>query len=103
MVKNERLKAEYQKQLIKSGADVPRTNVIGEYGQINSAFSDNRVMINQSISFPTVYSNQKSVLREEWRSGVLNVAVKELDLKRQVSQVFYSISTARQEKIASAK
>lgn len=90
-VKNDRLKAEYQKQLVKSGADIPRTNVIGEYGQINSAFSDNRLMVNQSISFPTVYSNQKSLLREEWRAGVLNVAVKELDLKKQVSQVFYSI------------
>jgi cobalt-zinc-cadmium resistance protein CzcA len=65
--------------------------VIGEYGQINSAFSDNRIMINQSMSFPTVYSNQKSVLREEWKSGVLNVAVKELELKKQVSQVFFSI------------
>jgi len=97
-VKNERLKAEYQQQLIKSGANIPQTTVIGEYGQINSAFSDNRFVINQNINFPSVYSNQKSVLREEWRSSVLNVAVKEVDLKRQVSQVYFMLTYLQQKK-----
>ena len=91
LVKNQRLKAEYQQQLIKTGANVPRTNVIGEYGQINSAYSDNRLVINQNLSFPTVYTHQKSVLKEEWRSSVLNVAVKVLELERQVSQVYYTL------------
>ncbi len=91
LVKNERLKSEYQKQLIKTAANAPQTMVTGEYGQINSRFYDNRFVVNQSVNFPTVYSNQKSVLREEWRSSVLNVAVKELELKRQVMQVFFSL------------
>ncbi|MBK5279985.1 MAG: CusA/CzcA family heavy metal efflux RND transporter [Bacteroidia bacterium] len=91
LVKNERLKAEYQKQLIKTAINPTLTNFVGEYGQINSSFSDNRFAINQTLSFPTVYKNQKSVLKEEWRSEVLNVAVKELELKRQVSQVFNAL------------
>ncbi len=90
-VKNERLKAEYQQQLIKTAADAPKTTVVGEYGQINSRYNDNRISIGQSLSFPTVYAQQKSVLKEEWRSSVLNVAVKELELKKQVSQVFYAL------------
>jgi len=98
LVKNERLKAEYQKQLIKSGANLPQTTVTGEYGQINSSFSDNRFVINQNISFPSVYSNQKSVLREEWKSSMLNVALKEVDLKRQVSQVYYMLAYLQQKK-----
>jgi heavy metal efflux system protein len=98
LVKNERLKAEYQKQLIKSGANLPQTNVIGEYGQINSALSDNRFVINQNINFPSVYSNQKSVLREEWRSSMLNVAVKEAELTRNVSQVYYTLAFLQKKK-----
>ncbi len=97
-VKHERLKAEYQEQLIKSGANIPQTNVIGEYGKINSNFSDNRFVINQSINFPSVYSNQKSVLKEEWKSSVLNVAVKEAELKRQVSQAYYLLAYLNQKK-----
>ena len=98
LVKNERLKAEYQQQLIKSGANLPKTTVSGEYGQINSSFSDNRFVINQNINFPSVYSNQKSVLREEWRSSLLNVAIKEVELKQQVSQVYYMLTYLEQKK-----
>ena len=98
LVKNERLKAEYQNQLIKSGANLPKTSISGEYGQINSRFYDNRLVINQNINFPSVYSNQKSVLREEWRSSLLNVAVKEVELKRHVSQVFYMLTYLLQKK-----
>ncbi|MEQ9412682.1 MAG: efflux RND transporter permease subunit, partial [Cyclobacteriaceae bacterium] len=98
MVKNERLMAEYQKQLIKSGVNIPQTTVMGEYGQINSSFSDNRLVINQNLNFPTVYSNQKSVLKEEWKSSVLNVAVKEIELKKQVSQAYYMLTYLLQKK-----
>lgn len=97
-VKNERLKSEYQKQLIKTAINIPQTTVMGEYGQINSALSDNRLVINQNINFPTVYSNQKSLLKEEWKSSVLNIAVKESELKRQVSQVFYLLAYMQQKK-----
>ncbi|MFZ1807168.1 MAG: CusA/CzcA family heavy metal efflux RND transporter [Cyclobacteriaceae bacterium] len=98
MVKNGRLMAEYQKQLIKSGINIPQTTLMGEYGQINSAFSDNRFVINQNINFPTVYSNQKSVLKEEWKGSVLNVAVKEIELKKQVSQAYYMLAYLLQKK-----
>jgi len=98
LVRNERLKAEYQKQLIKSGTSISQTMVIGEYGQINSSFYDNRFVVNQNINFPSVYANQKSVLREEWRSSLLNVTLKETDLKRQVSQVYYMLTFLQQKK-----
>lgn len=98
MVKNERLITDYQKRLIKSGINIPQTTVIGEYGQINSGFSDNRFVINQNINFPTVYSNQKSVLKEEWKSSVLNIAVKEAELKKQVSQAYYMLAYLLQKK-----
>ncbi|MEQ8424550.1 MAG: CusA/CzcA family heavy metal efflux RND transporter, partial [Cyclobacteriaceae bacterium] len=98
LVKNERLKAEYQKQLIRSGINIPQTSVMAKYGQINSSFSDNRLAINQNLNFPTVYSNQKSVLKEEWKSSVLSVAVKEIELKKQVSQAYFTLAYLMQKK-----
>ncbi len=90
-VKNERLRAEYRQQLIKTGKSIPATNVFGEFGQINSFYVDTKLGVSQTISFPKVYASQKSLLTEEWKSSVLNVNVKELILKKQVAQVFYNL------------
>lgn len=90
-VKNERLKNRYQEALVRSGANLPNTAVTADIGQINSVYTDTRFAITQSFNFPTVYSRQKEVLRQEWKKSVLNTAVKEAELKRQVSQVFYAI------------
>jgi len=89
-IKNERLKSDYQKKLIKTAASIPQTNVMGEYGQINSAFYDNRLSVTQSFNFPTVYLNQKRLLNEEWKSSVLSVSLKEADTKKLVREIFYA-------------
>jgi cobalt-zinc-cadmium resistance protein CzcA len=90
-VKNERLKAEYQKQLIKSATNIPQTNITGQFGQVNSIYTDKLLGISQGFSFPTVYANQKALLNEEWKSSVLSIAVKEAELKKQVTQVYYTL------------
>ena len=90
-VKNERLKADYQKQLIKTAANLPPTSLTGEYGQINSFFNDNRFGVAQSFNFPTVYSRQKQVYTEEWKASTLIVSVKEAELKKEVTQLFYAL------------
>lgn len=89
-VKNEKLRVEYQNKLVKSGANVPQTMINGEYGQINSSYYDNRIGVSQNFNFPTVYSNQKSILKEEWRSSLFSLSLKEADMKRNVSLVFYN-------------
>jgi len=88
-VKNEKLNAEYQKKLKAAAVDIPQTNLIGEYGQFNSFYKDTKFGISQGISFPTVYAKQKSLQNENYKSRVLNIAVKEAELKKQVSEVFY--------------
>ena len=88
-VKNEMLNAEYQKKLKSTAVDIPQTNLTGEYGQINSIYKDTKFGISQSISFPTVYAKQKSLQNETYKSSVLNIAVKEAELKKQVSEIFY--------------
>jgi cobalt-zinc-cadmium resistance protein CzcA len=94
--KNEQLRAEYYQDLIKSGTITPSTNVFGEYGQINSFYSDTRLGISQTINFPKVYTTQKAFLSEEWKSSVLSIGVKEAQLKKQVSEVFYNLIYLKQ-------
>lgn len=89
-VKNEKLKADYQKKLIQTGANIPQTMVNAEYGQINSIYNDTRFGVYQSLSFPTVYSYQKSALKSLWKSSNISVDLKEVELKKQVRQTFYT-------------
>ena len=91
VLKNEKLRTEYQQKLIKSSVNIPATNILGEYGQINSSYSDIRLGLSQNISFPKVYKRQKELLTEEWKSSVLNLGIQELKLKRLIGQVFYSL------------
>lgn len=90
LVKNEKLKTEYQKKLIKTAASIPQTNIVGQYGQINSYFYDNSIAVSQSFNFPTVYVNQKKLLTEEWKTSVLTSSLKEADTRKMVRQVFYT-------------
>jgi len=90
-VKNEQLKSEYQQKLIKSSANIPQATLSSEFGQINSIYSDTRFGLSQSFSFPTVYSNQKKLLNEEWKASVLSISLKEADIRRTVTQIYYSI------------
>lgn len=87
-IKNEKLMATYQKKLKASAVDIPVTDFTGEYGQINSIYNDSKFGISQSILFPTVYAKQKLLLNETYKSSVLNIGMKEAELKKEVGNVF---------------
>lgn len=97
-IKNEKLKSDYRQKLIKTAKIIPPTNVIGDFGQINSFYTDTKLSVTQTISFPKVYSSQKTLLNEEWKSSILNTAVKETELKKQVAQVYYHLLYLQQKK-----
>lgn len=97
-VKNERLKSEYRQKLIKSGGTLPPTTFVGEYGQINSFYSDTRVGVSQTLNFPTVYARQKDLLREEWKSSLLQVGVQEAELTKRVTHIFFTLVYLQQKK-----
>ena len=97
-LKNEKLRAEYQKQLIKSSGAVPQTMVQAEYGRLNSMYYDNRLNISQNIEFPTVYINRKKVVTEEWKKSEINVSLKTTELKKQVAIVFYNLVNLEEKK-----
>lgn len=90
-VQNKKLQAEYRQKLISSSANIPQANLSTEFGQINSFYNDNKFGISQTFNFPTVYTNQKKVLNEEWEASVLGISLAEIEIKRAVSQIYFSI------------
>lgn len=97
-VRNQQLNADYLKKLKGAGWDANQAVITGEYGKINSAYNDNRFTISQTIKFPTIYSRQKLLLNEEWKEGLLNVSVKQSELKKQVTSVYYQLLFLRNKK-----
>ena len=91
VIKNEKLKASYQQQLIKSAKVLPPTNVFSELGQFNSFYVDTKLSIAQTFALPKVYASQKIMLTEEWKSRVLHTNIKESELKKQVAQHYYQL------------
>ena len=87
-LKSERLQVTHRQQLIKSGAEIPFTNLTTEYGQMNSSYSDTKFGISQTFAFPSVYAKQKVLLNEEYKSSKLSMDVKQMLLKKTVSDVF---------------
>lgn len=98
LVKNEQLKAQYQQLLINTSKAIPKTMVLADAGQINSIYTDTKFGIAQTFSMPKVYASQKDLLQQEWKSSLLNVSVKEAQLKKQVAQLFYMILYVEQKK-----
>ncbi len=87
---NERLKTEEAKSLIKSATDLPATDVITDWGQINSKFFDTKFGVSQTLAFPAVYARHKQVFTEEWKAAVLSVTMKEAELRRTVKETYYT-------------
>jgi cobalt-zinc-cadmium resistance protein CzcA len=95
-IKGEKLNTQYLQQLKRTAYMIPQTNVLFDYGEINSAYSDNKVAIAQSMKFPTIYSRQKQVYEEERKGSEWNVEARELEIKKQVSTVYYQMMHLQQ-------
>ncbi|MGF1924729.1 MAG: CusA/CzcA family heavy metal efflux RND transporter, partial [Bacteroidia bacterium] len=97
-VKGEKIRASYQQQLIKTTTQFSPTNLVGELGQFNSAYTDNKFGISQTFSFPTVYAKQKDLYTKEWENVVLSISIKETELIKAVKQTYLSLLYVNEKK-----
>jgi cobalt-zinc-cadmium resistance protein CzcA len=91
-LKNEQLKVEYQALLTRTAANIPQTLLFTENGQVNSRYIDHRFGVAQALNFPTVYAKRKNVFNQEYGIGMTNLALKALDLKKQVIITYYHLA-----------
>ncbi|WP_316838625.1 CusA/CzcA family heavy metal efflux RND transporter [Pedobacter gandavensis] len=91
LVKGQKLRAEQAHQLIRTAGDIPQTNLSGQYGKFNSSLIDNGFGVSQSFSLPTLYARQKTRGVEEWKLSLLDVDLKQAELKKLTSSMFYEL------------
>lgn len=98
-IRSEKLRSEYAKDLIQSSKEIPATNFTYEFGQINTLYFDNKFGVNQSFALPQVYHTQKKLYEELWKKNMLQVSLKEYELKKAITFVYYNISYWQQKEI----
>jgi cobalt-zinc-cadmium resistance protein CzcA len=81
----------YWKQLQTATTELPRTQVGGEYGGINSINKDTRFYINQSFELPVVYRRQKELYGAQEQVTNTQVTLKQQELQKAVKTVFYNM------------
>lgn len=87
----------YYEQQKKAAIDLPKTNVLVTYGQINSyPKNDNNIQISQSIPFPTQLSSQRALANSQVKSSKLKQDITKNDLIYQVKQSYINISYFRE-------
>ena len=87
-LKSGQLRIDYQDKIKKSYAVVDPLNVSAEIGQINSAYTDNKFMVSQTLRLPGFYNTQKQVLIEEWKNSALNLDLQKWQLKREIALIY---------------
>jgi len=91
-IKTVAYEVESQRQLKKTGFDLPKASVSLQYGQYNSfAKNDNNISITQSIPF-TALGSQASLNQSLLASSELKKAFTENELVYQVKQVYYQLA-----------
>ncbi|MBB6611566.1 CusA/CzcA family heavy metal efflux RND transporter [Pontibacter sp. Tf4] len=95
-LQNAQLQAKARQKLQGTAWDIPHTTITGEYGQINSPLKDTRLSVAQSIKFPTVYVQQKQLLKREWQQGVREAELADYELQWQVMELYYEMLYARE-------
>ncbi len=91
-VRSSGLSVNTRKALKGASWDIGKTNVNLEYGQINSLINDNSITVSQSVSFPTVYINQKKLANARVRSSELQFKGSQLEVATQVKQVYWKLA-----------
>ncbi|BAV09666.1 cobalt-zinc-cadmium resistance protein CzcA [Filimonas lacunae] len=84
-----KLGQQHGQQLKKSWLDMPKTSITGEYGQYNSAKNDLHLGVSQSFNFPSVYSNQKKALNENYLQTIAQTQLTRQNLKAEVKRMYY--------------
>ena len=97
-VQGARLSEQSAKLLQRTAFELPKTQLDMDYGQFNSRLNDTRFGASQSFSFPTVYTNQKKLLQENYAAAQARTQLTQQQLKSHVSSLFYELLWLQQKK-----
>jgi cobalt-zinc-cadmium resistance protein CzcA len=69
--------------------DLPKTELNGEYGRINSYTNDNSFGVSQSFAFPTVYANRYKLAKAGVKDSQWSLEGARLDIATQVKRLYW--------------
>jgi cobalt-zinc-cadmium resistance protein CzcA len=81
-----------QRALKGASWDIPKTQVEGQYGQINSWQKDNFLAISQGFAFPTLYISQSRLAEANVKSSQWQFKVSRLEIASQVKEVYWQLA-----------
>ncbi|MEO9484038.1 MAG: CusA/CzcA family heavy metal efflux RND transporter [Ekhidna sp.] len=86
------LKTQQERTLKGASWNLPKTDFSLTHGQYNSVFNnDNQFNVNQSIAFPTVYSNQSKLASAKIESSEWREAITKNELVQKVKSTWYGL------------
>ena len=88
-IKSSQLNEKSKEQLQKSAYDIPKLALDADYGQFNSAVNDTRFGVSQTFAFPTLYTNQKKALKENYNMAKAESQLTAQQVKSNVRNLFY--------------
>ena len=95
MLRSAALQAEAGDRLIGTAWDLPRTMVHYEYGQLNTNANDDRLSLDQSLAFPTVYAKRRRMLKHTAAGLRWEQALREREVRVQVRQTCHEVLVLR--------
>ncbi|MEI7677579.1 MAG: efflux RND transporter permease subunit, partial [Bacteroidales bacterium] len=81
-----------QKALKGASWDIPKTNISGEYGQLNSHTKDNSISVSQSFAYPTVYIHQNSLAKANIKSSEWQQKASQLEIATEVKRFYWQLT-----------
>lgn len=81
---SEQLKVQYRQKMQAAYKEVPAANIFAEAGQVNSAYFDNKIGIQQPLPLASVSKAQKTLYNVELSAAMADARLRTRDLKRAV-------------------
>lgn len=88
LVERERLRADYYKAIRKSSWEPGATTLLGEYGQFNTAETDNKITISQEITLPFTSIRRSQMAREQESATRWRMEEAKLTLRERILRIY---------------
>ncbi|HVI43995.1 MAG TPA: CusA/CzcA family heavy metal efflux RND transporter [Chitinophaga sp.] len=83
--------AAYFEALTRTHADLPKTQLSAELGNINSSAFDNKFTLTQSFAMPVLYKRQRTVFEQEWKGAQLQTNLQQAEVQRLVKLAYLQL------------
>ncbi|HMQ75468.1 MAG TPA: CusA/CzcA family heavy metal efflux RND transporter [Flavobacteriales bacterium] len=91
MLRGAALRTDAGERMIGEAWDLPRTAVTYEYGQLNTNANDDRIAIDQSLAFPSVYAQRRKMLKHTAAGLRWEQALRERELRVHVRRTYHEV------------